>query len=115
MSGSAKTSAPFARHARVALITWTNPPVNGISYALRQQLSAGLDAAVADPDIDAVVLAGEGRMFSGSADIREFNTPKSVSEPTTPQLISRIENLSKPVVAAIHGAALGGGLELALA
>lgn len=114
MSGSENTSAPFARRGRVAVITWSNPPVNGISYALRQQLSAGLEAAVADPDIDAVVLAGEGRMFSGGADIREFNTPRSISEPTTPQLIARIENLSKPVVAAIHGAALGGGLEVAL-
>ncbi|QIL71086.1 3-hydroxyacyl-CoA dehydrogenase [Diaphorobacter sp. HDW4B] len=104
----------FDRHGRVAVITWSNPPVNGISFALRQHVSAGLDAALADADIDAIVLTGDGRMFSGGADIREFNTPKSTSEPTTPQLISRIENLSKPVIAAIHGSALGGGLEMAL-
>lgn len=109
------SSPPFARHGRVAVITWSNPPVNGISFALRQHVSAGLDAALIDDGIDAIVLSGEGRMFSGGADIREFNTPKSTAEPTTPQLISRIENLSKPVIAAIHGSALGGGLEMALA
>jgi 3-hydroxyacyl-CoA dehydrogenase len=107
-------SGSFERHGRVALIRWDNPPVNGLSFALRQHLSAALDAAMADAAIDAIVLAGEGRMFSGGADIREFNTPRSVSEPTTPQLIQRIESLGKPVVAAIHGSALGGGLELAL-
>jgi len=104
----------FERHGRVALVRWANPPVNGLSFALRQHLSAALDAAVADTAIDAIVLSGEGRMFSGGADIREFNTPRGVAEPTTPQLIQRIENLGKPVVAAIHGSALGGGLELAL-
>lgn len=111
---SAPNQPPFVRHGRVAVITWTNPPVNGISAALRQHLSAGLDAAQADPDIEAIVLMGEGRMFSGGADIREFNTPQGIQEPTTAQLIRRIEQLDKPVVAAIHGAALGGGLELAL-
>ena len=114
MNASENTAAPFVRQGRVAVITWSNPPVNGISFALRQHVSAGLDAAMADADIDAIVLTGDGRMFSGGADIREFNTPKSTAEPTTPQLIWRIEHLGKPVVAAIHGSALGGGLEVAL-
>lgn len=114
MNQSASIASPFRRHGRVAVITWSNPPVNGISFAVRQHVAAGLDAAVADPEIDAIVLCGDGRMFSGGADIREFNTPQSAMEPTTPQLIWRLENLSKPVVAAIHGAALGGGFELAL-
>lgn len=114
MSEAVNNTAPFRRCGRVAVIQWSNPPVNGISFALRQHLSAGLDAAEADAEIDAIVVTGEGRMFSGGADIREFNTPKSTAEPTGPQVFSRIENLSKPVVAAIHGSALGGGLELAL-
>jgi len=114
MSNAASSHTPFTRHGRVAVITWSNPPVNGISFALRQHVTAGMDAALADADIDAIVLTGDGRMFSGGADIREFNTPRSTAEPTTPQLIMRIENCAKPVVAAIHGSALGGGLELAL-
>ncbi len=114
MSGSTESLGHFERHGKVALIRWANPPVNGLSFALRQSLAAALDSAMADPAVDAIVLAGEGRMFSGGADIREFNTPQGVAEPTTPQLIQRIENLGKPVVAAIHGSALGGGLELAL-
>lgn len=111
---AAAPAETFECHGRVALIRLSNPPVNGLGYALRVRLSVALDAAVADDGIDAIVLIGEGRMFSGGADIREFNTPNGVAEPTTPQLIRRIERMSKPVVAAIHGSALGGGLELAL-
>lgn len=102
------------RRGSVAVIRLDNPPVNGLSYRLRVKISAGLDEAEADPSVRAVVLIGEGNYFCGGADIREFNTPNSTRDPVTPGLIRRIAAFGKPVVAAIHGAALGGGLELAL-
>ncbi|HZA49349.1 MAG TPA: 3-hydroxyacyl-CoA dehydrogenase NAD-binding domain-containing protein, partial [Myxococcaceae bacterium] len=76
---------------------------------------AGIDRAEADPAVRALVLIGAGKGFSGGADIREFNTPKASAEPTLLTLLQAIEASSKPVIAAIHGMAMGGGLELALA
>ncbi|ANY16111.1 3-hydroxyacyl-CoA dehydrogenase NAD-binding domain-containing protein [Bordetella pseudohinzii] len=99
---------------RVALLTLRNPPVNSLSAALRGELLAAIDAALANEAVRALVLAGEGDFFCCGAEIREFNTPLSTREPTLRALIARIERAAKPVVAAIHGAALGGGLELAL-
>src|SRR5215207_1203101 len=98
----------------VAVITFSNPPVNGLSHALRADLAATIQRAQADPESRAVVLAGEGGLFSAGADIREFGTPASTAEPTLRQLIDMVEASAKPVVAAIAGACLGGGLELAL-
>ena len=69
----------------------------------------------ADPAVRAIVLTGAGELFSGGADIREFGTPASTAEPTLRQLIERVETSAKPVVAAIAGTCLGGGLELAMA
>ena len=104
-----------AESGRVALLRMRHPPVNSLGADLRTQLHACLEAALADAAVQAVVLAGEGDFFCCGADIREFNTPLSVREPTLRTLIELIESAPKPVVAAIHGAALGGGLELALA
>jgi 3-hydroxyacyl-CoA dehydrogenase len=101
--------------AGVAVITLDNPPVNGLGLALRRQLAEGLAAAGADPAIRAVVIIGANGLFSGGADIREFNTPKAMTEPTLLTLISTIEAFGKPVVAAIDGTCMGGGLELSLA
>lgn len=100
---------------RVAVLRLCNPPVNSLSAELRRQLSAALEAALADDGVAALVLAGDGDFFCCGAEIREFNTPLSAQEPTLRTLIERLEASPKPVVAAIHGAALGGGLELALA
>lgn len=99
---------------RVALLTLRNPPVNSLSAALRTELHAAIEAALADGTVRALVLAGDGDYFCCGAEIREFNTSLPAREPTLRSLIAQIEGAAKPVVAAIHGAALGGGLELAL-
>jgi 3-hydroxyacyl-CoA dehydrogenase len=98
----------------IAVITIDNPPVNGLGHAVRQGISEGLKSALADRAVEAVVITGAGRAFSGGADIREFNTPKSLAEPILRTLITEIEDADKPVVAAVHSVAMGGGLELAL-
>ena len=109
------SAAEYAVQGAVAVITLNNPPVNGLGHDLRRGLLAGIDRAETDPAVRALVLIGAGKGFSGGADIREFNTPKSSAEPTLLTLLQAIEASSKPVIAAIHGMAMGGGLELALA
>jgi len=99
----------------VAVISFANPPVNGLSHAVRAGISAALERAQADPAVLAIVLTGAGVLFSGGADIREFGTPASQASPTLRELIDLVETSAKPVVAAIAGICLGGGLELALA
>ena len=96
----------------VLVVTIDNPPVNAASADMRQGLFAAIDHADATPDIEAVVITGAGKTFVGGADIREFGKP--MAEPLLPQVINHIEECAKPVVAAINGAALGGGLEIAL-
>ena len=96
----------------VALLKLDNPPVNAMSHALRSSLKAALDEALADKGVSAIVLIGAGRTFIAGADITEFGKPRA--EPLTPTLIDTIERAQKPVIAAIHGVALGGGLELAM-
>ena len=107
-------SADYAVHGDVAVITLNNPPVNGLGLATRQAFMQGLDKAMADDAVKAVVVTGAGKAFSGGADIKEFGSPKAIQEPHLLTLISALENTSKPVVAAIHTVAMGGGLELAL-
>jgi 3-hydroxyacyl-CoA dehydrogenase len=99
----------------VAVISFANPPVNGLSHAVRAGISAALERARTDASVQAIVLTGAGGLFSGGADIREFGTPASTADPTLRQLIDLVETSAKPVIAAIAGTCLGGGLELALA
>jgi len=106
--------AQYEVRGDVAVVTLDNPPVNGLGFDTRREFSAGIDKAMADPAIKAVVITGAGRAFSGGADIREFGSPKAVAEPNLLALIRQLEGCSKPVVAAINGTCMGGGLELAL-
>ncbi len=107
-------TAEYKVHGDVAVITMNNPPVNGLGYATRIAIAQGLDQANADPAVKAIVLTGAGKAFSGGADIKEFGTPKAIAEPNLLSVILACENSAKPVVAAIHSVAMGGGLELAL-
>ena len=107
-------SARYEVRGNVALITLDNPPVNGLGHATRSGIVDGLSRAQADDAVSAVVITGGGRAFSGGADIREFNTPAAFAKPSLLDVISSIESSAKPVVAAIHAIALGGGNELAL-
>jgi 3-hydroxyacyl-CoA dehydrogenase len=101
-------------HGPVAVITLSNPPVNGLDLASRRAIRDALNDAQADAAVTAVVLIGAGRMFCAGADIREFGTPQAMVEPNLHTLIAAIESCTKPVVAAIHGTCMGGGLEMAL-
>ena len=108
------SAAQYTVDGAVAVIRLDNPPMNTLAHALREALGQHLARAAADTAVKAVVLAGAGRAFCAGAEIREFNTPKSLASPNLRELIAAIEALDKPVVAAIHGVAMGGGLELAL-
>jgi 3-hydroxyacyl-CoA dehydrogenase len=107
-------SASYQVSDGIAVITLNNPSVNGLGHATRLGAFNAMHTAMQDGNVHAVVLTGAGETFSGGADIREFNTPKSSAEPSLRTLIATIENANKPVVAALNGLALGGGLELAL-
>jgi len=109
------SSASFELHGQTAVITMNNPPVNGLGFDLRREIVEGLARAEADADVKALVLIGSPRAFSGGADIREFGSPKSTAEPSLNTVIRALEGAEKPVVAAIGGACMGGGLELAMA
>ena len=97
----------------VALIAFDNPPVNAASHALRAGLVACLGAAQADAGVEVIALHGRGRAFIAGADIREFGTPPR--DPILPDVVNLLEASETPVIAILHGVALGGGLEVALA
>ncbi|WP_027799863.1 3-hydroxyacyl-CoA dehydrogenase NAD-binding domain-containing protein [Paraburkholderia dilworthii] len=98
---------------KVLLVTIDHAPVNALSADVRRGLLAAIEAADSGHSVEAVLIVGAGRNFIAGADIREFGKPPV--PPSLPDVCNRIEACTKPVVAAIHGAALGGGLEVALA
>jgi 3-hydroxyacyl-CoA dehydrogenase len=107
-------TAQYQVQDSVAIISLDNPPVNGLGHSTRVCIVDGIARALDDSGVKAIVLTGTGNAFSGGADIREFGTPKALQEPSLQTIIDVIEASPKPVVAAIHSVAMGGGLELAL-
>jgi 3-hydroxyacyl-CoA dehydrogenase len=107
-------SADYTVQGDVAVIALNNPPVNGLGLSTRLAIMAGLEKAIADDAIKAIVVTGAGKAFSGGADIKEFGSPKAIQDPNLLSLILALENSPKPAVAAVHTVAMGGGLELAL-
>ena len=108
------SATQYQVHGNVAVITLDNPPVNGLGYDLRCGIVAGVDQANSDPAVQAIVLIGSARAFSGGADIREFGSPRSIQEPNLLTVIRVVEASAKPTIAAIGGVCMGGGLELTL-
>ncbi|WP_043009257.1 3-hydroxyacyl-CoA dehydrogenase NAD-binding domain-containing protein [Comamonas testosteroni] len=113
MTAEASTSVvELKQDGDVLLVSVNNPPVNALGAAVRQGLMAAMEQADASAAVKAVVIVGQGKAFIAGADIREFGKPPV--QPFLPDVCNRIEACSKPVVAVIHGAALGGGLEIAM-
>jgi 3-hydroxyacyl-CoA dehydrogenase len=108
------SKAGFEVKSGIAVLTFDNPPVNGLGLELRQAIVEGIERANTDSGVEAIVLTGLGAGFSGGADIREFGTPKAIAQPNLMTVIDTVENSPKPVIAAISGVCMGGGLELAL-
>ncbi|MDE0779680.1 MAG: 3-hydroxyacyl-CoA dehydrogenase NAD-binding domain-containing protein [Alphaproteobacteria bacterium] len=108
------TAVLFQQSGGVGVITINNPPVNTLAREVRLSIAQLIGIAQSDQSIKAIVICGSGRNFCGGADIREFNTPDRQVRPMTRHLMNIIEDSTKPVVAAIHGPTLGGGLELAM-
>jgi len=104
----------YSRKGAVGVIAIDRPPVNGLGHAVREGIHARLQEALSDPEVLAIVIHGGGRMFSAGADIKEFGSELAFTPPTLSEVIDAIEGAGKPVVAAIHGVAAGGGCELAL-
>ncbi|THU05497.1 3-hydroxyacyl-CoA dehydrogenase [Lampropedia puyangensis] len=107
-------TAEYKVHDDVAIITLNNPPVNGLGFATRKGIVDGVEQALADSKVKAIVITGAGKAFSGGADITEFGKDAAFREPNLHGVITVVENADKPVVAAIHSVVMGGGLELAL-
>ncbi len=103
----------FSKQGAIGVVTVDNPPVNALSHAVRLGIKEGVEQGAADDEVKAIIIIGEGRTYMAGADITEFGKPPK--DPDLNTVISTIEDTAKPVISAIHGTALGGGLETALA
>ena len=110
----AMTVVSYKVEKDVAWLAMDNPPLNALSHELRRSIVAGIDRATADPKVRAIVIIGNERAFSSGADIKEFAGGAFYAEPFLPAVCDAVETARKPVIAAINGACMGGGLELAL-
>jgi 3-hydroxyacyl-CoA dehydrogenase len=108
------SATQYQVHGEVAVITMDSPPVNGLGHDVRRGISAGVQSAEDDAAVRAIVIIGSANGFSGGADIKEFGTPRALAAPNLRTLVSELEDCTKPIIAAIGGIAMGGGLELAL-
>ena len=107
-----KGTVHYELRGNISLLTIDNPPVNPLSAGVRQGLSDGVNRALADDDVQAIVLTGAGRAFIAGADISEFgNKPQG---PSLHDCLNNMDASSKPIIAALNGTAFGGGLEVAL-
>ena len=102
----------FSKEGNIGIILVNNPPVNALSQAVRSGLQTCVEQGIADNDVEAMVVLCEGRTFIAGADIREFGKPSM--PPALPEVVYAMEDSPKPIIAALHGTALGGGLEVAL-
>ena len=114
MPDPATSCVTIQNHGPVAVLHMDRPPVNSLGYDLRAGIADALDVANADASVAIIVLTGTARAFSAGADVTEFGTPKAGREPNLRVVIEMLENSAKPVVGAISGQCLGGGLELAM-
>ncbi len=105
----------FEINSGIAVITLNAPPVNSLGAALRLQIVTDIEQALANPEVKGIILVGNARAFSAGADVSEFGTPLQRQEPVLAGVLTCVQASPKPVVAAISGVALGGGLELAMA
>ncbi|EHA16735.1 enoyl-CoA hydratase/isomerase family protein [Halomonas sp. HAL1] len=105
-------SVHYQRHGDIGVIQIANPPVNALGHAVRSGLVNALEEGIADTQAEALVVLADGRTFIAGADIREFGKPPQA--PLLPDVITQLEACPKPLIAALHGTALGGGLEVAL-
>ena len=107
-------SADYSLRGAIAVITLNNPPVNALGLGVRQGVADALERAQSDASVSAVVLTGAGATFCGGADVSEFGLPAMTASPHLTDLCGMVEGFPKPVVAALNGLALGGGLELGM-